>query len=89
MKIPDNKNKSHIDFHTFLFIVIVFPFLFFLLSSNHVMALGNPSESGLTKDELQSLFVNLERIRTQINLVNNSINGGDADGSCGEVHDDA
>ncbi len=81
MKIPGNKNKSHIDFHTFLFFVIVFPFLFFLLSSNHVMALGNPSESGLTKDELQSLFINLERIRTQINLVNNSINGGDADGS--------
>ena len=38
-----------------------------------------PSESGLTKDELQSTFVNLERIKTQINLVNSSINGGDAE----------
>ena len=45
------------------------------------MALGGTSESGLTKDELQSAFVNLERIKTQINLVNSSINGGDADGS--------
>ena len=35
----------------------------------------------LTKDELQSAFINLERIRTQINLVNSSINGGDAMGS--------
>jgi high-affinity iron transporter len=81
MKIADNKNKSHINFYAFLFLAIVFSFSFFLPSSNHVMALGNPSEPGLTKDELQSVFVNLERIRTQINLVNDSINGGDADGS--------
>ena len=81
MKILDSKNKSHIDLRTFFFLVIVFSFSFFLTSSSHVMALGGPSESGLTKDELQSTFVNLERIKTQINLVNSSINGGDADGS--------
>jgi high-affinity iron transporter len=65
----------------FFFLAIVFSFSFFLPPSNHVMALGNPSASGLPKDELQSVFVNLERIRTQISLVNSSINGGDADGS--------
>ena len=81
MKILDSINKSHINLRTFFFLVIVFSFSFFLTSSSHVMALGGTSESGLTKDELQSTFVNLERIKTQINLVNSSINGGDADGS--------
>src|SRR5215218_727121 len=85
MKILDHEYKIHINLHSVFCLVIVFSFSFsfsfFLPSSNHFTALGSPSEPGLTKDELQSIFVNLERIGTQINLVNNSMNGGDADGS--------
>src|SRR5919112_2827790 len=83
MKLLDNIIKKPSTINCILFLIISSTFVIMLFPNlfQNVVADELVTKTSLTNGELQAIFVNLERIKTQLNLVNNGLINSDIEGS--------
>ena len=83
MKLLDNIIKKPSTINCILFLIISSTFVIMLFPNlfQNVVADELVTKTSLTNGELQTIFVNLERIKTQLNLVNNGLINSEIEGS--------